>query len=160
MSARQYLEKEVDPVLKPLLRALVQERPHGATNILQALAKLAAQENKVTVCVTGCTGYVAAEVVRQCLDRGWHVKGTVRDPSDARKTGFLAKLAETLPGTLEFVKADLLEAGSFDAAVEGCTYVFHCASPFFMTGDSDGSEEGEKAAQEKLLKPAVQVNDL
>ena len=117
-------------------------------------------ENKVTVCVTGCTGYVAAEVVRQCLDRGWHVKGTVRDPSDARKTGFLAKLAETLPGTLEFVKADLLEAGSFDAAVEGCTYVFHCASPFFMTGDSDGSEEGEKAAQEKLLKPAVQVNDL
>ena len=60
--------------------------------------------------------------------------------------------------TLFSLKADLLEAGSFDAAVEGCTYVFHCASPFFMGGDSDGSEEGEKKAQDNLLKPAVEVH--
>ena len=53
MSARQYLEEEVDPVLKPLLRALVQERPNGATNILQTLAKLAAAQEPKSYLMCG-----------------------------------------------------------------------------------------------------------
>lgn len=32
---------------------------------------------------------------------------------------------------LQLFKADLLEEGSFDSAVEGCEGVFHTASPFY-----------------------------
>ena len=103
------------------------------------------------VCVTGCTGYVASEVVRQCLELGWTVRGTVRDPSDDSKTGYLKKMAEGLPGKLELVQADLLAEGAFDTAVPGCEYVFHTASPFFFGSESEGPE----AVEAKLIKPAV-----
>jgi dihydroflavonol-4-reductase len=44
------------------------------------------------------------------------------------------------------VEADLLQPGSFDAAVGGCRYVFHTASPFFI----DASDP-----QAQLVDPAV-----
>mmetsp|Transcript_17023 Transcript_17023/g.28448 ORF Transcript_17023/g.28448 Transcript_17023/m.28448 type:complete len:332 (-) Transcript_17023:88-1083(-) len=99
------------------------------------------------VCVTGCTGYVAAEVVKQCLEQGWTVRGTARDVSDECKTGYLKKMAADLPGKLELMQADLLQPCSFDAAVEGCEYVFHTASPFFF---------GTENVDETLIKPAVE----
>ena len=34
---------------------------------------------------------------------------------------------------LQLFKADLLEEGSFDSAVDGCQGVFHTASPVLMT---------------------------
>ena len=40
--------------------------------------------------------------------------------------------ARSHAGTLDLVAADLLQDGSFDAAVAGCRYVFHTASPFFI----------------------------
>ena len=42
---------------------------------------------------------------------------------------------ESLPGAaerLELVEADLLQPSSFDAAVQGCTTVFHTASPYVI----------------------------
>jgi nucleoside-diphosphate-sugar epimerase len=60
----------------------------------------------------------------------------------------MRKMAEGLPGTLEFVQADLLVPGSFDDAVEGCEYIFHTASPFFFGGADVGEEQ--------LIKPAVE----
>lgn len=104
-----------------------------------------------TVCVTGATGYIASEVVRQCLVKGWTVRCTVRDPTDTRKTGFMMKMAEGQPGKLELVKADLLAPGAFDDVVQGCKYVFHMASPFITGLESEGVE----AVEEKLIKPAV-----
>ena len=44
----------------------------------------------------------------------------------------LYKLGDGKPGNLTLFQADLLKDGSFDAAVEGCTYVFHTASPFVL----------------------------
>ena len=34
---------------------------------------------------------------------------------------------------LQLFKANLLEEGSFDAAIDGCDGVFHTASPFYHT---------------------------
>ena len=78
--------------------------------------------------------------------------GTVRDPNDRRKTGYLQAIASKLPGKLEFVKADLLQEGSFDAAVKGCVHVYHCASPFLRNVESEGID----AVNERLIAPAVQ----
>ncbi|KAH7279311.1 hypothetical protein KP509_37G014100 [Ceratopteris richardii] len=47
---------------------------------------------------------------------------------------------------LKLFKADLLDYGSFDAAVDGCEAVFHTASPFFFNTDNP---------EKDLIEPAV-----
>ncbi|KAL3675207.1 hypothetical protein R1sor_025155 [Riccia sorocarpa] len=85
-------------------------------------------EYKELVCVTGAGGFVASHLVKRLLEKGYWVRGTVRDPANSAKTKHL----RDLPGAeqrLELVAADLTVEGSFDAAVEGCSGVFHTASP-------------------------------
>ncbi|KAG8483636.1 hypothetical protein CXB51_022507 [Gossypium anomalum] len=83
-----------------------------------------------TVCVTGASGYIASCLVKQLLLRGYTVKASVRDPDDPRKTQHLLAL-EGAEDRLKLFKANLLEEGSYDSAVEGCEGVFHTASPFY-----------------------------
>lgn len=71
-------------------------------------------------------GYVATELVKQLLEEGYSVIGTVRNANSSR-TATLKKLGETLPGSLELVEADLTVPGAFDAYVQDVTYVFHTA---------------------------------
>jgi len=82
------------------------------------------------VCVTGASGFIASHLVKQLLERGYHVRATVRNKEDKEKNQHLT----SLPGAnerLELFSADLLQAGAFDQAVEGSEGVFHTASPFF-----------------------------
>lgn len=82
------------------------------------------------VLVTGATGYVAGWLVKRLLEEGFTVHAAVRDPDNKERVGHLTRMDETLPGTLRLYKADLLEMGSYGAAMEGCETVFHTASPF------------------------------
>jgi dihydroflavonol-4-reductase len=94
------------------------------------------------VCVTGATGFVASWLVRELLERGIHVRGTVR-----RVAG--ADHLRALPGAsdhLELVEADLTVPDSFEAAVRGCAVVFHTASPYVIQVDDP---------QRDLVDPAV-----
>jgi len=75
------------------------------------------------------------------------VRASVRDPSDPAKSKHLTQLAGAKE-RLELVKADLLDEGSFDKAVEGCVGVFHSASPFVLSGITDHEKQ--------LLQPAIQ----
>ncbi|XP_027931066.1 cinnamoyl-CoA reductase 1-like [Vigna unguiculata] len=97
------------------------------------------------VCVTGASGYIASWLVKFLLQRGYTVKATVRDPKDPRKVDHLLSL-DGAKERLHLVKANLLEEGSFDSAVQGCHAVFHTASPFFNNA---------KDPQTELLDPAV-----
>ena len=97
------------------------------------------------VLVTGATGYVAAEIVRQLLDAGYKVRGTTRDVARAREEGHLTGLAGA-DQRLELVEADLMEPGAFDGAVMGCEYVMHVASPYVIDVDDP---------QRDLVDPAV-----
>ena len=85
------------------------------------------------VCVTGASGFIGSHVVCAMLDRGYHVRATVRDPSDAAKIAHLRAHAEAVGGELEFVAADLTEPGAFDEAVADCPYVCHVASSVRLT---------------------------
>ncbi len=98
------------------------------------------------VLVTGATGYVAAWIVKGLLEEGITVHAAVRNPHDKKKLAHLNKLAETLPGNIHYFKSDLLEEGSYAAAMEGCAVVFHTASPFTSRF---------KDAQKELIDPAV-----
>lgn len=98
------------------------------------------------VLVTGATGYVAGRVIEQLLAAGLTVHATVRDPSKTERLGYLNALAENNPGTLQFFAADLLDEGSFHAAMADCRVVFHIASPFVRD---------VKDPQKQLVDPAV-----
>ncbi|MFW6050133.1 MAG: NAD-dependent epimerase/dehydratase family protein [Myxococcota bacterium] len=80
------------------------------------------------VCVTGASGFVGSYVVQELLGRGYEVRATVRDPEDRTKTAHLRAM-----GDVQLLRGDLLEPGSFDAAVEGCKAVVHVASTVQLT---------------------------
>ena len=77
--------------------------------------------------VTGATGYLGAELVKQLLQKGYNVNATVRDPGNQAQVQHLVKLGEALPGNLKLHQADLLQPGAFDKAVESSQFVFHTA---------------------------------
>ncbi|MHC5908883.1 NAD-dependent epimerase/dehydratase family protein [Streptomyces sp. S6] len=85
-----------------------------------------------TVLVTGGSGFVAAHLVRELLERGYTVHATVRRLDTAAKVAPLTALGYQHPGRLRLFEADLLDEGSFDEAARGCRVVFHVASPFLM----------------------------
>ena len=99
------------------------------------------------VLVTGATGYVAAHIIQQLLQKGYRVQGTVRNPDDKDRVKPIRDLASTKPADLELVKADLLDAKCWPNVVKGCRYVMHTASPFPMDNPSDASV---------LVRPAVE----
>lgn len=81
-----------------------------------------------TVAVTGASGFLGSYVTKSLLTRGYTVRATVRDPTNAAKTEHLKKLAEGASGKLELCKADLMTEGSFDNIFVGCDAVIHCAA--------------------------------
>ncbi|MCK7612892.1 NAD-dependent epimerase/dehydratase family protein [Roseibium sediminicola] len=99
------------------------------------------------VLVTGATGYVAGWLVKELLEAGVTVHAAVRDPAATEKLSHLTAIAETAPGEIRFFKADLLQPGSYEAAMQGCSVVFHTASPFTVS---------VKDPQKELIDPAVQ----
>ncbi len=95
------------------------------------------------VCVTGASGFIGAHIVRELLERGYRVRGTVRKSPEHYP--FLLDL----PGAkerLELYRADLLQAGAYDKAASGCEYVIHTASPYQIN---------VKNPQQDLVDPAV-----
>nr|ADU64758.1 cinnamoyl-CoA reductase [Hevea brasiliensis] len=93
-----------------------------------------------TVCVTGAGGFIASWIVKLLLERGYTVKGTVRNPDDP-KNSHLREL-EGAKERLTLCKADLLDYESLRKAIMGCDGVFHAASP--VTDDP-----------EQMVEPAV-----
>ncbi|KAF9674101.1 hypothetical protein SADUNF_Sadunf10G0092700 [Salix dunnii] len=79
-------------------------------------------------CVTGGTGFIAAYLVKSLLEKGHTVRITVRNPGNVQKVGFLREF-DGAKERLKIFKADLLEEGSFDEAVQGVDGVFHTAAP-------------------------------
>jgi dihydroflavonol-4-reductase len=84
----------------------------------------------VRVLVSGANGFIGAHVVAGALARGWEVTGTVRDPADSARTGFLRNLPGA--GRLNLVAADLTAPDPFGAHadVDG---ILHVASPYVIS---------------------------
>nr|AAQ83576.1 dihydroflavonol 4-reductase [Lilium hybrid division VII] len=100
---------------------------------------------KGPVVVTGASGYVGSWLVMKLLQYGYAIRATVRDPRDLRKT----KPLLDIPGAderLTIWKADLSEDASFDEAINGCTGVYHVATP--MDFDS-------KDPENEVIQPTI-----
>lgn len=97
-------------------------------------------------CVTGGTGFIAAYLVKSLLEKGHTVRITVRDPGNVRKVGFLQEF-NGAKERLKIFKADLLEEGSFDEAIQGVDGVFHVAAPVLVPYSD--------RIQETLIDPCI-----
>ncbi len=98
------------------------------------------------VMVSGATGYVAGWLVKKLLDEGMTVHAPVRDPENKEKLKYLNSIADKSPGNIKYFKADLLDMGSYDEAMQDCELVFHTASPFVIQ---------VKDPQRDLVDPAL-----
>ncbi|GAB2291794.1 hypothetical protein Dimus_026047 [Dionaea muscipula] len=98
-----------------------------------------------TVCVTGASGFIGSWLVMRLLERGYFVRATVRDPGNVKKVKHLLDLPNAATH-LTLWKADLGEEGSFDEAIQGCSGVFHVATP--MDFESHDPEN-------EVIKPTI-----
>lgn len=104
-------------------------------------------QKNTPILVTGATGYVAGWIIERLLGQGFTVHATVRDPSQTQKLQHLVDIAEKSSGQIHFFKADLLDQGAFDTAMQGCEIVIHTASPFVITNYKDAVKD--------IIEPAV-----
>jgi dihydroflavonol-4-reductase len=93
--------------------------------------------DRETVLVTGGTGFIASWCIVELLKRGYTVRTTVRSLS--REPAVRAAIASATDSgdLLTFFAADLTQDEGWDAAMAGCDYVLHVASPLGGGGSRD-----------------------
>eukprot|EP00919_Chromeraceae_sp_WS-2016_P020736 GHVR01049228.1.p1 GENE.GHVR01049228.1~~GHVR01049228.1.p1 ORF type:complete len:217 (+),score=43.90 GHVR01049228.1:63-713(+) len=96
------------------------------------------------VLVTGATGFIAAHIVSQLLNKGYTVRGTVRDLKNTESYKHLTDLQGS--NKLQLVEANCLKPDGWKDAVSGCEYVMHTASPYKIV---------VKDPQKDLVDPAL-----
>ena len=83
------------------------------------------------VLVTGGSGFIGSHCILQLLAAGHTVRTTVRSLEREADVRAMLKVGGAEPGErLRFFAADLLQDDGWAAAMKGCNYVLHVASPF------------------------------
>jgi nucleoside-diphosphate-sugar epimerase len=85
--------------------------------------------------VTGATGFLGGEIVRQLVKAGYEVRAVVRDPN---KAGWMEDLGVTL------FKGDVTDIESMREAMAGVDGVYHVAGWYKYAAGSKAKSEGEK----------------
>jgi nucleoside-diphosphate-sugar epimerase len=94
-----------------------------------------------TVLVTGGTGFLGGHCIARLLRRGYTVRTTVRDAAREPAVRSTIEAAGVEAGPRLTVAVANLEADAgWDAAVAGCRYVLHVASPFPPVQPADADE--------------------
>lgn len=105
------------------------------------------------VLVTGASGYIAGFAIRQLLNDGWSVRGTLRDLGRASEVR-----AAVGAEALELVRADLLSDEGWAEAASGVDYVLHMASPI-PNGEPKDADELIVPAREGALRALRAARD-
>ncbi|AQY50218.1 nucleoside-diphosphate-sugar epimerase, WcaG [Listeria weihenstephanensis FSL R9-0317] len=99
------------------------------------------------VLVTGGTGFLGTQMIFQLLQKGYHVKTTLRSMKSKDKVIDVLKAnGITEFDRLSFVEADLSKDDNWDEAMNDCDYVLSVASPVFFTIPKN---------EEEMIRPAV-----
>lgn len=96
-------------------------------------------QDRDLVVVTGASGFIAQHTIKILLEKGYAVRGTVRDPGRVeRLTAALSAQCDVTD--LSFAKADLSEDDGWEAALSGAKYLLHMASPLPVDQPKDENE--------------------
>ena len=93
--------------------------------------------SKGKVVVTGASGYIAGYVIKALVADGWEVGGTIRNLAKANAVRAVLGLSAE---QLHLTAADLISDDGWDAAVAGCDYVQHIASPLPLSVPKNDDE--------------------
>ena len=113
-----------------------------------------------TVLVTGGGGFVAGWCVVTLLNQGYAVRATLRDLDKAPAVLGMVEAAGAPIQRLSFVGADLTRDAGWDAAMEGCAFVLHVASPLGSgqaTLDRDAFVAPARDGTLRVLRAAVRA---
>ena len=99
------------------------------------------------VLVTGASGFIGMHCILQLLEQGYQVRGTVRSAAKGERLRQILQRHTPQTETLTFVEADLTQDAGWAAAVAGCEFVFHVASPLPLA---------EPEHEDELIVPAVE----
>lgn len=116
----------------------------------------------IRVCVTGAAGFIGTHIVHLLLQRGYRVRGTVRDANNPQKIQHLRKIAQETQGDLELVSADIQNADSLLQAVRGCTWVCHVASAVQLQAKDPQKQIVDVAVQgtQNILHAVAQAKEV
>jgi dihydroflavonol-4-reductase len=98
------------------------------------------------VLVTGATGFIGLHCIKQLLDRGYSVNGTLRSLDRQAEVIDTLERNNTPTRHLSLFEVDLNRDSGWDSAIRDCNYVVHVASPFVLTDEDE----------DFFVKPAVE----
>ena len=98
------------------------------------------------VLVTGATGFIGLHCIKQLLDRGYSVNGTLRSQDRQAEVVDSLERNNTPTRHLSLFEVDLNRDSGWDSAIRDCNYVLHVASPFVLTDEDE----------DFFVKPAVE----
>lgn len=102
-----------------------------------------------TILLTGASGFIAKHIALAALNRGFGLRGTLRNPGRAEEVRRALRPHLADPAALDrlsFVTGDLEQDTGWDAAMQGVAAVIHSASPFPIEQPDD---------PQALIRPAV-----
>jgi len=114
-----------------------------------------------TVLVTGGSGYIGGWCIIQLLQQGYTVRTTVRDLKREGAVRQTLGAQVDLGDKLTFFAANLTSDDGWDAAMAGCDYLLHVASPLGVAEPKDPNvlivpaRDGAKRAVAAAIKAGV-----
>jgi nucleoside-diphosphate-sugar epimerase len=104
-------------------------------------------DTPIFVLVTGATGYIAGWIIKQLLQDGYRVRGTVRSLKQKERYQHLLDISAKYGDRLELFETTLQgSAEKWAAATKDCDYVIHVASPFPVSQPKN---------EQELIQPAM-----
>ena len=107
------------------------------------------------VLVTGLSGFIGSHTAVKLLEKGYGVRGTVRNKDKgARVAAQICKAAGKPADAIELVEAELTSDSGWEVAVQDCRYIQHIASPVPLEPpkDREGLVPEARAGAMRVLK--------